>query len=81
MPEVEELVYAESKIWQYRIWSFRFGETELVKILPKNKCAQRKLQYPSKKEMCPSSQKTESSDFQNLIIKHFGNKYVLIINL
>ena len=81
MPEVEELVYAESKIWQYRIWSFRFGETELVKILRKNKCAQRKLQSPSKKEMCPSSQKMESFDFQNLIIKYFGNKYVLIINL
>ena len=78
MPEVEELVYAESKIWQYRIWSFRFGETELVKILPKNKCAQRKLQSPSKKEICQALKKMENFDFLNLFVKYFGNKYVLI---
>ena len=52
-----------------------------MKFLPKNKYAQRKLQSPLKKEMCPSSQKMESFDFQTLIVKYFCNKHVLIINL
>ena len=30
-------------VWQYRLWSFQMGGTELERFLPKNKHTQRKL--------------------------------------
>ena len=31
------------KLWQYRLWSFKSGNTKLERFLPKNQHTQRKL--------------------------------------
>ena len=36
-------LFIKCVLWQYRLWSFQTGGTELERFLPKNQHAQRKL--------------------------------------
>ena len=43
LPDLQQQVDNDWRIWQYGLWSFQTGDTKLEKFVPKNQNTQRKV--------------------------------------